>query len=132
MKSLQRKLKEDTDLAQLYRKEIEKDLDKGYIKEINREQEEDSTKWFLPHYGIVSPAKPGKTRRNANGAAVFKETCLNYHLLPGPDLLNDQVGIILRSREKTILITADIEGFLCTLEREKKSQVPANFVERRL
>ena len=35
----------------------------------------------------------------------------NYHLLPGPDLLHDPVGIILRSREKPILITTDIEGF---------------------
>ena len=111
LKSLQRKLKEDDDLAQLYRKEIQKDLDKGYIKEINGEQEEDNTKWFLPHYGIVSPAKPGKIRRIANAAAVFNGTCLNDHLLPGPALLNDLVGIILRSREKPILITADIEGF---------------------
>ena len=36
MKSLQRKVKEVYDLAQL----------KGFIKEINREQEEDITKWF--------------------------------------------------------------------------------------
>ena len=110
LKSLQRKLKEDDDLAQLYRKEIQKDLDKGYIKEINGKQEEDNTKWFLLHYGIVSPAKPGKIRRIAKAAAVFNGTCLNGHLLPGPDLLNDLVGIILRSREKPILITADIEG----------------------
>ena len=112
LKSLQRKLKEDDDLAQLYRKEIQKDLDKGYIKEINGEQEEDNTKWFLPHYGIVSPAKPGKIRRIANAAAVFNGTCLNDHLLPGPALLNDLVGIILRSREKPILITADIGFFM--------------------
>ena len=100
LKSPQRKLKEDDDLAQLYRKEIQKDLDKGYIKEING----DNNKWFLPHYGIVSPAKPGKIRRNANAAAVFNGTFLNDHLLPGSDLLNDLVGIILRSREKSILI----------------------------
>ena len=64
-----------------------------------------------PHYGKVSAAKPGKIRRIANAAAVFNGTCLNDHLLPGPDLLNDLVGIILRSREKPIIITADIEGF---------------------
>ena len=60
LKSLQRKLKEDDDLAQLYGKERQKDLDKGYIKEINGEQEEDNTKWFLPHHRIVGRAKPGK------------------------------------------------------------------------
>ena len=109
--SLQRKLKDD-DLAQPYRKEIQKDLDKGYIKEINGEQEEDNTKWFLPHYGRVSAAKLGKFRRIANAADVFNGKCLNNHLLPGPDLLNDLVGIILRSREKPIIITADIEGFI--------------------
>ena len=71
LKSLQRKLKEDDDLAKLYRKEIQKNLDKGYFKGINRAQEEENTKWFLPHYGIVSPAKYGKIRRIANAAAVF-------------------------------------------------------------
>ena len=112
LKYLQRKLKEDDDLAQLYRKEIQKDLDKGYIKEINGEQEENNTKWFLPHYGIVSPAKPGKISRIANAASVFNGTCLNDHLLPGPDLLNDLVVIVLRSREKPILITAVIGFFM--------------------
>ena len=111
LKSLQRKLKEDDDLAQLYRKKIQKDFNKRYIKEINGEQEEDNTKWFLPHYGIVSPTKPGKIRCIANAAAFFNGTCLNDHLLPGLDLLNDLVGIILRCREKPILITVDIEGF---------------------
>ena len=52
LKSLQRKLKEDDNLAQLYRNEKQKDLDKGYI------------------------------RRIANAAAVFNGTCLNDHLLP--------------------------------------------------
>ena len=84
-----------------------------------RAQEQDNTKWFLPHYRIVSPAKPGKTRRIANAAAVFDGTCLNDHLL------DDLVGIILRSREKPILITTDI-GISCKLESEKI------FVERRL
>ena len=91
LKSLQRKLKEDDDLARLYRKEIQKDLDKRYINEINGEPEEDNTKWFLPHYGIVSPAKPGKIGRIATAAAVFNGTCLNDHLLPGPDLLDNLV-----------------------------------------
>ena len=120
LKSLQRKLKEDYDLAQLYRTETQKDLDKGHIKEINREQEEDQTNWFLPHYGIVSTAKPGKIRCIAKAAAVLKGSRLNDHLLPGPDLQNDLVGIILRNREKPKLINADIEGFLCKLEFEKK------------
>ena len=45
LKSLQRKFKEDYDLAQLYRKEIQKALNKKInIKEINGEQEEDNTK----------------------------------------------------------------------------------------
>ena len=131
MKSLQRKLKEDDDLAQLYRKEIQKDLHKAYIKEINGEQEENNTKWSLPHYGIVSTANPGKIRRIANATAVFNGTCLNDHLLLGPDLLNDLVGIILRSREKPLFITGDI-CFFMQVGVPKRSQILAFFVERRL
>ena len=75
-----------------------------------------------PHYGIVSAAKPGKIRCIANAAAVFNRTCLNDHLLPGPDLLNDLVGIILRSREKPIIITADIEGFFMQVGVRKEDR----------
>ena len=120
MKSLQRKFKDDDDLAQFYRKEIQKNLDKEYIKKINGEQQEDNTKWFLLHYGLVSRAKLGKIRRIANAVAVFNRTRLNDHLLPGPELLNDLVGIILLSREKPILITAEIEGFFMQVDVRKE------------
>ena len=114
----QRRLRSSTTLQ---KKEIQKELDRGFIKESNREQEE-NTKWFLPHCGIVSPAKAGKVRCIANAAAVPNETCLNDYPLPGLDLLNDLVGIILRSREKPILITTDIKDFFnCKLESEKKN-----------
>ena len=127
LRSVQSKLMERYDLAQLYRKEIQKDLDKGYIEDLNRKQEEDNTKFFLPHYGIVSPAKPGNIRRITNATAVFNGTCLNDHLLPGPDLQSDLVGIMLRSREKPMLITANIEGFLNQVVVRKKNQCSCDF-----
>ena len=36
--------------------------------------------------------------------------CLNDKLLRGPDLLGSLLGILLRCREKPVLLMADIEG----------------------
>ena len=46
LKSLQRKFKDDDDLAQFYRKEIQKNLDKEYIKKINGENKKTTPSGF--------------------------------------------------------------------------------------
>ena len=58
----------------------------------------------------LSPNKPGKVRRVANAASIFKGQSLNTILLPGPDLINNLFGILLRFREKPITVMADIEA----------------------
>ena len=62
------------------------------------------------HYGLVNPNKPGKVRRISNVAAKSNSVCLNDKLLRGPDLLGSLLGILLRGREKPVLLMADIKG----------------------
>ena len=42
-------------------------------------------------------------------SAKFQDTSLNDHLLVGPDLTNNLVGILSRFRQKPVAITCDIE-----------------------
>ncbi|PFX17886.1 hypothetical protein AWC38_SpisGene17772 [Stylophora pistillata] len=56
--------------------------------------------------------KPGKTRAVFDCAAKHKGTSLNDQLLTGPDLTNSIVGVLMRSREEQVALSADIECML--------------------
>jgi len=59
---------------------------------------------------VTNPNKPGKLRRVLNASSKFKGTSLNDKLLTGPDLIGDLLGILLRFRENSVAITADVEA----------------------
>lgn len=66
------------------------------------------TVWYIPHHGVYHPKKPDKIRVVFDGSARYKDTSLNDHLLPGPDLINSLVGVLCRFREKLIAVMGDI------------------------
>ena len=94
--SLQRRLNKDIELKQLYEKTLDTDLEKGYVKPVTFSNPAPEKIWYLPHHPVTNPNKPGKVRRVANAASVFKKQSLNKNLLSGPDLLNNLVGLLLR------------------------------------
>ncbi|XP_064647467.1 uncharacterized protein LOC135500152 [Lineus longissimus] len=65
--------------------------------------------WYIPHHGVYHPKKPGKIRVVFDCAAKFKGTCLNDHLLQGPDQMNTLVGVLCRFRMESIALMCDIE-----------------------
>ena len=65
--------------------------------------------WYLPHHGVVSVNKPGKVRVVYDCAAKSGGVSLNDNLLQGPDLVNELVGVLLRFREGTIAVSADVK-----------------------
>ena len=65
--------------------------------------------WYIPHFGVYHPKKPSKIRVVFDCSARFQDTCLNDHLLQGPDLLNSLVGVLHRFRKGKIAIMCDIE-----------------------
>ena len=58
--------------------------------------------WYLPHHGVYNPNKVGKIRVVFDCSARFAGTCLNDHLLQGPDLTNSLVGVLIRFRNDHI------------------------------
>ena len=66
--------------------------------------------WYLPHHGVYHPNKPGKIRVVFDLSAEHKGTCLNKELLPGPDLTNQIIGVLLRFREEHVGVMGDIEA----------------------
>lgn len=68
-----------------------------------------SHKWYIPHFGVFHPKKPDRIRVVFDCAARYQECCLNDHLLKGPDQLNGLIGILLRFRAEPVAVTCDIE-----------------------
>ena len=53
----------------------------------------DGNKWYIPHYGVYHPAKPGKIRVVFDCSAEYLGYALNEQLIPGPDLTNQIIGV---------------------------------------
>jgi hypothetical protein len=65
--------------------------------------------WYLPHFGIYHPQKPGKIRVVFDAAAENSGISLNKLLMSGPDLTNSLLGVLLRFRKYPTAFMADIE-----------------------
>lgn len=65
--------------------------------------------WYLPHHGVRHPTKQ-KLRVVFDCGASFQGTSLNQQLLQGPDLTSSLVGVLLRFRQETVAVMADVEA----------------------
>lgn len=52
--------------------------------------------WYIPHFGVYHPKKPSKIIVVFDFSAQYANTCLNAHLLQGPDLMNSLVRVLHR------------------------------------
>ena len=76
-------------------------LDKGYAEtvpaaEVNRQ---DGRVWYIPHHGVYHPRKPENVRVVFDCTASYNGIALNDLLLPGPNLTNHLIGVLLRFRQ---------------------------------
>ena len=103
---LKRKLQHNQELKQEYISFMQKIIDNGDAEETVQEEEQE---WYLPHHGVYHPKKR-KLRVVFDCAATFKGTSLNDHLLSGPNLMNDLIGVFMRFRRDQVAIACDVES----------------------
>ncbi len=86
-------------------------LKKGYAVELDSAEQEptEGRTWYLPHHGVRHPVKQ-KLRVVFDCGASFGGTSLNQQLLQGPDLTSSLVGVLMRFRQETVAVMADVEG----------------------
>ena len=111
--SLERHLCKNLELQNGYIKSIEDDIANGYVRKVPFTEVRTThslSQWYLPHHPVVNPNKPSKICRFCNAAALFAGNSLNEVLDPGPDLLSDLIGILIRFRLFQIGLSADIEA----------------------
>ncbi|KAG1926322.1 guanine nucleotide-binding protein G(I)/G(S)/G(O) subunit gamma-2 [Pimephales promelas] len=106
LRSTERRLLKDPKLADAYKKEMQKLIEAGAVREVT---EETSTKegWYISHH-LVS--HNGKNRLVFNCSHQYLGQTLNQYLLPGPTLGAPLLGVLLRFREHPIAVSGDIKG----------------------
>lgn len=115
--SIERKMAKDEKFRDEYSAQIENLIKKGYASPAKKILDEKA--WYLPHFAVTNPNKPGKIRLVFDAAATNQGQCLNDFILEGPDKLQSLIGILLRFREGDYAVTADIaEMFLRIKIRE--------------
>ncbi|KAI4893045.1 hypothetical protein NFI96_006436 [Prochilodus magdalenae] len=105
---LKRKLLKDETYKKHYVMFMNEVIERGDAEEIKDDGIE-GEKWYIPHHGVYHPKKLDKLRVVFDCSARYEGTSLNDHLLPGPDLINNLIGILIRFRQHPIALMCDIE-----------------------
>ncbi|KAL0859420.1 hypothetical protein ABMA27_010599 [Loxostege sticticalis] len=117
--STEKKIDKDLKLREKYNEQMNALINKGYAEQAPPSSSEKKT-WYLPHFPVLNPMKPGKVRVVHDAAAKTKGMSLNDCLLTGPDLLQSLPGVLMRFRQHPIAVTADIaEMFMQVKIREE-------------
>ncbi|CAG9129221.1 unnamed protein product [Plutella xylostella] len=125
LKVIERMMDVDPAFSIDYSKQVDNLLEKHYAEEVH-ETLAGPRLWYLPHFGVRNPSKPGKLRLVHDARAETKGISLNTELLAGPDLLNSLVGVLFRFRERAVAVTGDIKEMFMRVkinEEDQKSQL---------
>ena len=115
-----------------YENKIEKLIESGTVvvvkwSEINKPME---SIWYVPHFFVEYPNKPGEIRVVFDCRAEYKGVSLNSFLLRGPPSIPSLVGILIRARQHPVALSADITAFYHRVGVAEKHQPLQRFVYR--
>ena len=77
-----------------YKKYMNDLLEKGYARRCN--ETPTGKTWYFPHHSVCHPSKPGKICVVYVCSVESEGKSINKELLPGPDLTNQIVSILIR------------------------------------
>ena len=130
--SLRRRLTKqgNEELAAKYREVMNDYITKGYAHRLTPEEAArgSSITWYLPHHPVTNPHKPGKLRIVFDAAAEYEGTSLNKNLVQGPDTTNGLIGVLLRFRQGSIGLAADVQSMFHQVRVRKQDQDALRFL----
>ncbi|XP_020715832.2 uncharacterized protein LOC101455054 [Ceratitis capitata] len=92
-------------------KRIEYYIAKGYARKLSATEAGLSSPktWYLPHFAVSNPNKPGKLRLVFDAAAEVEGVSLNAHLLKGPQNYKSLPSILFHFRQGAMAVSGDIK-----------------------
>lgn len=120
-RQLERKLSKNPELGVAYQKAIQEYIDLGVVDKIEDPAAEDqgrSDLYYLPHRAVYDPDKVSTKCRIVFDASAQTASgkSLNDHLMPGPPLQLDIVGLALRFRVRPIVLVGDIAKMFLNID----------------
>ena len=106
---LRKKLKQNIELHSDYTEFMNMMLANNYAEQIPASEDTPVQEWYIPHHAVYNLKKTPNARIVFDCSATYNSTCLNDHLLQGPDLLNSLITVLCKFRERPVAIMADIE-----------------------
>ena len=109
LNSLYRKL-EKTGIFHKYSTQLMSMVSDGFMEQVPEQDMErnDGRVWYLPHFDVIKPDKPGKIRIVMDAKSEYEGICLNKLCYQGPDICNKLFHILLRFREYIAAWSADV------------------------
>lgn len=111
LESTERRLSKQPEYAESYNKQIKEMEEMGFSRKLTQEelQTYNGPVHYISHHAVVRPEKKSTPIRIVfNSSATYQGHQLNDYWYKGPDLLNSLFGVILRFRENSIAVVADI------------------------
>lgn len=102
----------------------------GDVVKVSEEEFDISPAWYIPHYGVYHPQKPGKIRVVFGGSAKYEGVSLDDNLFTGPELTNNLIGVLCRFRKGPVEVMCDIERMFHHIHVKKEDQDYLRFLWR--
>ncbi|XP_055714766.1 uncharacterized protein LOC129808886 [Phlebotomus papatasi] len=123
LRSTERRLDRDSELAASYCEKMMDHIRKGYLVKLSdsdREVPPEKT-WYLPHFTVTHPAKK-KIRVVFDCAAVSRGVSMNSLLYKGPDLLQSPPAVLTNFRRGKFGFTGDIREMFHRVKVREEDQ----------
>ncbi|UYV84339.1 hypothetical protein LAZ67_X001892 [Cordylochernes scorpioides] len=130
----ERKLAKDPLLLAAYKGKFDEYLEKGYIRKLDSIEVTKGSErtWYISHFGVTNPNKPGKLRLVFGAAARSNGVSLNEALSKGPDLISPLTSVLWKFRVHNIALTGDITDMFHRVRVIKEDQCNQRFLWRNM
>ncbi|XP_073838192.1 uncharacterized protein [Musca autumnalis] len=108
---IERKMKKNPEFGADYKRIIQDYVNKGYVRKLTSSEISicSPRTWYLPHFGVLNPLKPGKLRLVFDAAAKVEGVSLNSKLLKGPQQYRPLPAVLFNFRMGKVAVCADIK-----------------------
>jgi len=131
LQNLERRLSKQPDVAEEYSKIIDGHLKKGYITKLPPIENDNKTKWYLPHFPVVKKTRSTtKVRIVFDASARYNGIALNDVIFQGPKLQNNLFDVLLRFRRYPVALACDIAEMYLRIELDPKDRTCHRFLWR--
>ncbi|XP_068692778.1 uncharacterized protein [Montipora foliosa] len=109
VQQVEKKLKMDRNLENVYQGVIDDYLKKEYIQVVRTSEPRPDSEWFLPHFPVVRPDREtNKVRIVLDTLTKLNKKSLNTEALPGPKLQSNIFDILVRFRKELEGLVGDV------------------------